>query len=123
MVRSPRSRGPSVKASKYAELDDSCYVPSGAGGARGSSGRMTVNLERTEMARKFNDDEAEKRKRRKSAKLLGQQSTLFDGLTDLRPAMNGLNTGKQTVQLNSVVPAGPIINVPKDVMNSNLRSG
>ena len=97
------------------------YAPSGAGGASGSGGKTTVNLKRTETAGKFNDDEAEKRKRRKSAKLLGQQSTMFDGLTDPGPAVNGLNLGKQPVQLNSVVPAVPIINVPRDVMNSNFE--
>ena len=97
------------------------YVPTGAGGSGGSGGKTTVNLKRTETAGKFNDDEAEKRKRRKSAKLLGQQSTTFDGLTDLGPTVNGLNAGKQPVQLNSVVPAVPIINVPRDVMNSNFE--
>ena len=97
------------------------YTPNGAGGPSGSGGKTTVNLKRTETAGRFNDDEAEKRKRRKSAKLLGQQSTIFDGLTDPGPAVNGLNAGKQPVQLNSVVPAVPIINVPRDVMNSNFE--
>jgi len=94
------------------------YAPNGVGGGSGSSGKTAVNLKRTETAGKFNDDEAEKRKRRKSAKLLGQQSTMFDGLTDPGPGVNGLNAGKQ---LNSVVPAAPIINVPRDVMNSNFE--
>jgi len=97
------------------------YAPNGLGGSSGSGGKTTVNLKRTETAGKFNDDEAEKRKRRRSAKLLGQQSTVFDGLTDPGPAVNGLNAGKQPVQLNSVVPAAPIINVPRDVMNSNFE--
>jgi len=96
------------------------YVPNGAG-ASGSGGKTTVNLKRTETAGRFNDDEAEKRKRRKSAKLLGQQPTAFDGLTDPGPGVTGLNAGKQPVQLNSVVPAAPIINVPRDVMNSNFE--
>ncbi|KAF9644712.1 hypothetical protein BDM02DRAFT_876738 [Thelephora ganbajun] len=65
------------------------YAPNGAGRTSGNSGRTTVNLKRTEMVGKFNDDEAEKRKRRKSAKLLGQQLTLFDGLTDPGPVVNG----------------------------------
>ena len=97
------------------------FTPNGTGGPSGSGGKTTVNLKRTETAGKFNDDEAEKRKRRKSAKLLGQQSTMFDGLTDPGPAVNGLNAGKHPVQLNSVVPAAPIINVPRDVMNSNFE--
>ena len=96
------------------------YTPNGAG-ASGSGGKTTKNLKRQETAGKLNDDEAEKRKRRKSAKLLGQQSTMFDGLTDPGPGVNGLNAGKQPVQLNSVVPAVPIINVPRDVMNSNFE--
>ena len=54
---------------------------------------MTVNLKRMRMAEKFNDGGAEKRKRRKSAKLLGQQSTMFDGLTDPGSAVDGLNEG------------------------------
>lgn len=169
MARSVRSRGPSVKATTYAESDDSGddieteeqewnenpvnaagkvsssrpsgktpskrtirtdvgdkenaadgYTPNGAGPS-GSGGKMTKSLKRQETAGKFNDDEAEKRKRRKSAKLLGQQSTMFDGLTDPGPGANGLNAGKQPVQLNSVVPAAPIINVPRDVMNSNFE--
>ena len=97
------------------------YTPNGSGGPSGSGGKTTVNLKRTETAGKFNDDEAEKRKRRKSAKLLGQQSTMFDGLVDPGPAANGLNVGERPVQLNSVVPAAPIINVPRDVMNSNFE--
>jgi len=97
------------------------YAPNGSGGPSGSGGKTTVNLKRTETAGKFNDDEAEKRKRRKSAKLLGQQSTMFDGLVDPGPAVNGLNAGERPVQLNSVVPAAPIINVPRDVMNSNFE--
>jgi len=97
------------------------HAPTGVGGVSGGSGKTAVNLKRTETAGKFNDDEAEKRKRRKSAKLLGQQSTMFDGLTDPGPGVNGLNVGKQPVQLNSVVPAAPIINVPRDVMNSNFE--
>ena len=170
MARSVKARGPSVKASIYAESNDSGgdteteeqewnehsangtgkasssrpngktpskrpirtdvgdkenaadgYAPNGAGGSSGSGGKTTVNLKRTETAGMFNDDEAEKRKRRKSAKLLGQQSTTFDGLIDPGPAVNGLNAGKQPVQLNSVVPAAPIINVPRDVMNSNFE--
>ena len=169
MARSVRSRGPSVKASKYAESDDSGgdteteeqewnehpangvgkasssrpngktpskrtirtdigdkenaadgYTPTGVG-ASGSGGKTTKNLKRQETVGKFNDDEAEKRKRRKSAKLLGQQTTMFDGLTDPGPVANGLNAGKQPVQLNSIVPAAPIINVPRDVMNSNFE--
>lgn len=167
MARSVRSRGPPVKASKYAESDGSGddteteeqewnerspnvgkasssrlsgkasskrpirtdvgdkentadgHTPNGAGAASGSGGgKMAVSLKRTETSGKFNDDEAEKRQRRKSAKLLGQQSTVFDGLTDPGPAVN---TGKSPVQLNSVVPAVPIINVPRDVMNSNFE--
>ena len=94
------------------------YAP---GGASGSGGKTAMGLKRTETAGKFNDDEAEKRQRRKSAKLLGRQSTVFDGLIDPGPGANGLNTGKQPVQLNSVVPAAPIINVPRDVMNSNFE--
>jgi len=90
-------------------------------GPTGSGGKATKNLKRQETTGRFNDDEAEKRKRRKSAKLLGQQSTMFDGLTDPGPAVNGLNAGKQPVQLNSVIPAAPIINVPRDVMNSNFE--
>ena len=97
------------------------YVPNGAAGPSGSGGKTAVGLKRTETAGKFNDDEAEKRKRRKSAKLLGQQTTMFDGLTDPGPGVNGLGAGKQPVQLNSVVPAAPIINVPRDVMNSNFE--
>jgi hypothetical protein len=164
-----RSRGPTVKASAYAESDDSAsdteieehernehsgnvgkasssrltgkasfkrpirtdvgdkenaadgFAPNGAGGASGSGGKTTVGLKRTETAGKFNDDEAEKRLRRKSAKLLGQQPTMFDGLTDPGPGVNALNTGKQPVQLDSIVPAAPIINVPRDVMNSNFE--
>jgi condensin complex subunit 2 len=96
------------------------YAPNGAGPS-GSGGKTAVGLKRQETVGKFNDDEAEKRKRRKSAKLLGQQTTMFDGLTDPGPGANGLNTGKQPVQLNSVVPAAPIINVPRDVMNSNFE--
>lgn len=96
------------------------YAPNGAGPS-GSGGKTTKNLKRQETAGRFNDDEAEKRKRRKSAKLLGQQSTVFDGLTDLGPVVNGPTAGKQPVQLNSVVPAAPIINVPRDVMNSNFE--
>ena len=99
------------------------YTPNGSGGAAGGSGGKTahVSLKRTETSGKFNDDEAEKRQRRKSAKLLGQQSTVFDGLTDPGPGVNGLIPGVQPVQLNSVVPAAPIINVPRDVMNSNFE--
>ena len=93
------------------------FSPNLASGASGSSGKTVVALKRTETVGKFNDDEAEKRQRRKSAKLLGQQPTMFDGLTDPGPGVNGLNTG----QLNSVVPAAPIINVPRDVMNSNFE--
>jgi hypothetical protein len=167
MARSVRSRGPPVKASTYAESDDSDgdteteeqewnehpatgagkasssrpvgkaaskrpirtdvgdkenagegYAPNAAGGA---SGKTVVGFKRTEPAGKFNDDEAEKRKRRKSAKLLGQQSTMFDGLTDPGPGVNGLGAGRQPTQLNLVVPAAPIINVPRDVMNSNFE--
>lgn len=169
MARSVRSRGPAVKASAYAESDDSGgdtetgeqdwsehpakgagkassrssgkssskrpirtdvgdkentgdgYVPNGAGGASGSGGKTAVGLKRTETAGKFNDDEAEKRKRRKSAKLLGQQTTMFDSLADPGSGASGLNAGKQPAQLNSVVPAAPIINVPRDVMNSNFE--
>jgi len=97
------------------------YVPNGAGGASGSGGKTAVGLKRTETAGKFNDDEAEKRMRRKSAKLLGQQTTTFDSLADSGSGASGLNAGKQPVQLNSVVPAAPIINVPRDVMNSNFE--
>ena len=96
------------------------FTPNGAG-TSGSGGKATKNLKRQETTGKFNDDEAEKRKRRKSAKLLGQQSTMFDGLTDPGPVVNALNAGKQPVQLNSVIPAAPIINVPRDVMNSNFE--
>jgi len=96
------------------------YTPVGTG-ASGSGGKATKSLKRQETAGRFNDDEAEKRKRRKSAKLLGQQTTMFDGLTDAGPGVPGLNAGKQPVQLNSVVPAAPIINVPRDVMNSNFE--
>ena len=96
------------------------YTPNGAGPS-GSGGGKTKSLKRQETAGKFNDDEAEKRKRRKSAKLLGQQTTMFDGLTDPGPGVNGLNAGERPVQLNSVVPAAPIINVPRDVMNSNFE--
>lgn len=96
------------------------FTPNGTG-PTGSGGKTTKNLKRQETAGRFNDDEAEKRKRRKSAKLLGQQSTMFDGLTDPGPVVNGLNAGKQPVQLNSVIPAAPIINVPRDVMNSNFE--
>ena len=96
------------------------YAPNGAG-VTGSGGKASKSLKRQETAGKFNDDEAEKRKRRKSAKLLGQQTTMFDGLTDSGPAVAGLNAGKQPVQLNSVIPAAPIINVPRDVMNSNFE--
>ena len=95
------------------------YTPNGAGPS--GSGGKTKSLKRQETAGKFNDDEAEKRKRRKSAKLLGQQTTMFDGLTDPGPGVNGLNAGERPVQLNSVVPAAPIINVPRDVMNSNFE--
>ena len=95
-------------------------TPNGSG-PTGSGGKGTKSLKRQETTGRFNDDEAEKRKRRKSAKLLGQQSTMFDGLTDPGPAGNGLNAGKQPVQLNSVTPAAPIINVPRDVMNSNFE--
>ena len=97
------------------------YSPHGTGGAGGSGGKTAVSLKRTETAGRFNDDEAEKRQRRKSAKLLGQQPTTFDGLTDPGPGVNGLNAGKQPVQLDSIVPAAPIINVPRDVMNSNFE--
>lgn len=93
------------------------HTPNGAGGSSGSGGKTAVGLKRTETVGKFNDDEAEKRLRRKSAKLLGRQSTAFDGLTDPMPGVNGL----QPVQLNSIVPAAPIINVPRDVMNSNFE--
>ena len=64
---------------------------------------MMKSLKREETAKKFNDDEVEKRKRRRSAKLLGQQSATFDGLTHPGPGVNGLNAGKQLVQLNSAV--------------------
>ena len=77
-----------------------------------------MNLKRMDTAGKSNDGEVEKRKRRKSAKLLGQQSTMFDGLTDPGLVVNVLNAGKQLVQLNSVVPATPIIDVPRDVIKS-----
>jgi hypothetical protein len=97
------------------------FAPNGAGGASGSGGKTTVGLKRTETVGKFNDDEAEKRLRRKSAKLLGQQPTMSNGLTDPGPGVNALNTGKQPVQLDSIVPAAPIINVPRDVMNSNFE--
>ena len=92
------------------------HIPNGAGGSSGSGGKTAVGLKRTETSGKFNDDEAEKRKRRKSAKLLGQQTTMFDGLTDSGPGAN-----VNTAQLNSIVPAAPIINVPRDVMNSNFE--
>ena len=74
---------------------------------------MTKSLKREETARKVNDDEAEKLKRRGSAKLLGQQSTTRPG-----PAVNGFHVGKRPVQLNSA--AAPTINVPRDAMNSNF---
>jgi hypothetical protein len=92
-------------------------VHNGSGGPGGSSGKAVVGLKRTETVGKFNDDQAEKRLWRKSAKLLGQQTTMFDSLTDQGPGVAELNTG----QLNSVVPAAPIINVPRDVMNSDFE--
>jgi hypothetical protein len=92
-------------------------VPNGSGGPGGSSGKTVVGLKRTETVGKFNEEQAEKRSRRKSAKLLGQQTTMFDSLTDQGPGVAELNTG----QLNSVVPAAPIINIPRDVMNSNFE--
>ena len=70
------------------------------------------------MNRDGGDDEAEKRRRKEGAKLLA----MFDGLTDPGPVVNGLNAGKQPVQLNSVVPVMPIIGVrARDVMSSNFE--
>ena len=55
-----------------------------------------------------------------SAKLLGQQSTMFYGHTDSGPAVNELNTGKHPVRLDTVESSAPVI-VLRDVMNSNFE--
>ena len=61
------------------------------------------------------------RRRRGNEGRVPSCSAMFDGLMDPGPVVNGLNAGKQPVQLNSVVPAAPIINVPRDAMSSNFE--
>ena len=61
------------------------------------------------------------RRRRGDERRVPNCSAMFDGLTDPGPVVNGLNAGKQPVQLNSVVPAAPIIGVHRDIMSSNFE--
>ena len=96
------------------------YAPNNAGGPSESGRKATENLERPETAGKFDDDEAEKRERRKSAKPLGQQSTMFDGHTDPGPAVNELNARKQPVRLDTVESAVPVI-VLRDAMDLDFE--
>ncbi|KAG5721350.1 hypothetical protein E4T56_gene12996 [Termitomyces sp. T112] len=92
------------------------YVPEHDPNLIADSGRPTrrsVNI---------NDDAAEKRRRRKSAKIAVIETTLA-GPSSETPDQEGhetSRTAKQKQQLNSVA-APPIINVSKDVMSSNFE--
>ena len=66
----------------------------------------------------INDDTAEKRKRRKSTKLV--HSPMEDVDAALHPEDGGPHVHARANQLN-VVEDAPIINVPLDVMSSNFE--
>ncbi|KAG6890973.1 hypothetical protein C0992_011732 [Termitomyces sp. T32_za158] len=71
----------------------------------------------------INDDAAEKRRRRKSAKIAVIENTLTGSSSEAHADQDGpesSRTTKQKQQLNSVA-APPIINVSKDVMSSNFE--
>ncbi|KAG6877148.1 hypothetical protein C0993_009941, partial [Termitomyces sp. T159_Od127] len=86
------------------------HLPSDAG----RSTHRSVNI---------NDDAAEKRRRRKSAKITVIENTIMGSSSETNPDQAGPETSrtmKQKQQLNSVA-APPIINVSKDVMSSNFE--
>lgn len=73
----------------------------------------------------INDDAAEKRRRRKSTKLAVIESaeagpSSGDGMDTGESSRAALAKQKPQQQLNSAVPP-PVINVPRDVMNSNFE--
>ena len=121
----PNAKAPLSKLSIRIDVGDrenaaGSYVPNSAGGPSERGRKATENLERPEAVGWFNDDEAEKRKQKKSAESLGQQSTMSDGHMDPGPAVNELNARKQPVRLDTVESAAPVI-VLRDVMDSNFE--
>ncbi|KAG6891270.1 hypothetical protein C0995_008522 [Termitomyces sp. Mi166 len=93
------------------------YIPEHDSNLTLDSGRPTLR------SVNINDDAAEKRRRRKSARINVIESTIVGPSSETNVDQDGpetSRTAKQKQQLNSVA-APPIINVSKDVMSSNFE--
>lgn len=109
-----------LKKAKGKKRVSDVYNPSAESGSPGRVPFMTVNI---------NDDEAEKRRRRKSVKFLQPGQVGEGAVPNLSPSQDdGGHTDisraalqlKQKQQLMAVAEA-PVVNVPLDVMSSNFE--
>ena len=122
--RPNKSRAPKGKAKAKKRVSD-VYQPADAGSSPSANQRVPFKMVN------INDDEAEKRKRRKSAKLAAPMALVDEGNLTNGNAVAGSSTNesadtprtnrlKHKQQLMAVTET-PVINVPLDVMSSNFE--